>query len=219
MRLVFLGPPGAGKGTQAKKVAADLEIPHISTGEMLRESVKKGQDTGLKAREYMEKGELVPDSVMFGVVRERLVDPDCTRGFLLDGFPRTITQATGLDELLLKMGRELDCVISIEVMEEELVSRLTSRRLCRKCGRDYNLIVTPPKKEGLCDVCGGELYQREDDREETIRNRLLVYRRQTDPLKDYYRERQILKTVDGNGFVDEIFSSIMSQVGREETLH
>ena len=210
MRLVFLGPPGAGKGTQAKQVAAHLGIPHISTGDMLRESVRKGQAIGLKAREFMDKGELVPDEVMLNVVEERIKESDCARGFLLDGFPRTILQAEGLDEVMGRNGLNLDYVVSIEVPENDLVSRLTSRRLCSRCGQDYNLILRPPRKEGICDLCGGEIYQREDDREETIRNRLTVYGLQTDPLKDYYSGTDLLRTVNGSGSIEEIYNSIVS---------
>ena len=214
MRLVFLGPPGAGKGTQAKQVATKLEIPHISTGDMLRESIRKRQAIGLKAREFMDRGELVPDNVMLNIVDERIKESDCGGGFLLDGFPRTILQAEGLDGVMERNDIELDHVVSIEVPEDELVSRLTSRRLCSRCGQDYNLVLRPPEKEGLCDLCGGEVYQREDDREETIRNRLAVYRRQTDPLKDYYKGKELLRTVNGSGSIDAIYNSILSVLQR-----
>jgi adenylate kinase len=217
MRLVFLGPPGAGKGTQAKRVAHALEIPHISTGDMLRDSVRKGQAIGLNAKQYMDKGELVPDNVMLDVVKERIREGDCERGFLLDGFPRTISQAEGLDDILNGIGLHLDHVISIEVPEEELVLRLTSRRLCRQCGQDFNLAIKPPRRSGICDHCGGKIYQREDDSEETIRNRLQVYTRQTDPLKLYYRQGNLLRSVNGSGSIEEITDSILTQLRGERS--
>lgn len=210
MRLIMLGPPGAGKGTQAKLLQDRFHIPQVSTGDILREAVKEGTKLGLQAKKYMDAGELVPDEVILGLIKERLGKEDCADGFILDGFPRTIAQAEALESLT-----QIDAVISIEVDPEELVRRLSSRRLCVSCGRDYNLISSPPKVEGKCDVCGGNLYQRDDDKEETIYNRFRVYESQTKPLKDYYAAKGLLKQIDGGRGVEEIFQVILDSLDQK----
>jgi adenylate kinase len=199
LNLVLLGAPGSGKGTQAERIAPAFGVPHISTGDMLRAALKAGSDLGLAAKGFMDKGELVPDEVVVGIIRERLAQPDAARGFMLDGFPRTIEQAEALDEMLSGAGRAITDVLLIDVPEEELVRRLAGRRTCRNCGKGYHVEFDPPKTEGVCDACGGEVYQRADDNEATVRNRLAVFSRQTEPLIDYYRSRGVLKTVFGGG--------------------
>ncbi len=213
MNIVFLGPPGAGKGTQAKRITERYGIPQISTGDMFREHLSKGTELGKKAKEYMEKGQLVPDEIVLSMVEERLKQPDCEKGFILDGFPRTVPQAEALDEMLAKWGKKIDYAIAIEVPDEELVKRLTGRRTCKKCGMMYHVIFKPPKEEGKCDACGGELYQRADDNEETVRNRLKVYHESTAPLIDYYEKKGVLHRVDGMGSIDEIFERIVKILG------
>lgn len=197
MKLILLGPPGAGKGTQAKMLTDHFGIPQISTGDILRAAVKGGTPMGLRAKGYMDSGLLVPDEVVVGIVRERLQQPDCKSGFILDGFPRTVPQADALRETLELLAKDLDAVISLKVDTEALVGRLTGRRTCRLCGRGFHLVFDPPRQAGLCDACGGELYQRDDDREETIRKRLNVYSEQTAPLEAYYAEAGLLASVDG----------------------
>ncbi len=213
MNIVFLGPPGAGKGTQAKRITERYGIPQISTGDMFREHLSKGTELGKKAKEYMEKGQLVPDEIVLSMVEERLKQPDCEKGFILDGFPRTVPQAEALDEMLAKWGKKIDYAIAIEVPDEELVKRLTGRRTCKNCGMMYHIIFKPPKEEGKCDACGGELYQRADDNEETVRNRLKVYHESTAPLIDYYEKKGVLHRVDGMGSIDEIFERIVKILG------
>jgi adenylate kinase len=205
MRLVLLGPPGAGKGTQAKRIAERYQIPHISTGDILRENLREQTELGLKAKTYMDKGELVPDELLIDLIKERLSQPDCAKGFMLDGYPRTLPQAEALKQIL--KDAPLDVVLNIDVPDEELITRLSGRRMCQ-CGASYHIKFNPPKQEGVCDVCGGMLYQRDDDREEAIRNRLQVYHKQTQPLIDYYTGASLLKTVDGTGSIDEIFDAI-----------
>lgn len=205
MKLILLGPPGAGKGTQSVVLAKEYKLPHISTGDILRESVKSGQPLGLKAKEYMDKGGLVPDEVVTGIVAERLKKPDTKKGFILDGFPRTIKQAEDLDSALKKMGSKIDAVIYFETSTKVAIERLTGRRVCKSCGFNYHVKNIPPKKEGICDKCGGQLYHRADDNEETVRNRLKVYEEQTKPLIDYYNKQEILKKVSGDMGVDELF--------------
>ncbi len=212
MNLIFLGPPGSGKGTQAKMLVDKYGIPQISTGDILREAVKEGTPLGKEAKKYMDEGKLVPDEVVVGIVRERLKEPDCTKGFILDGFPRTIPQAEALDKTLQKMGKGIDHVLSLEVDKEELVRRLSGRRTCKKCGAMYHIIFDPPKKDGICDRCGGELYQRDDDKEETIRERLRVYEEQTAPLIEYYRKKGLLRPIDGVGKIEEIFARITEAI-------
>lgn len=208
MNLIFLGPPGAGKGTQAKRVAEKYGIPQISTGDMLREAVAKGTELGKKAKEYMDKGELVPDEVVIGIVKERLQQPDCEKGFILDGFPRTLAQAEALDEMLKELDKKIDAVINVAVPEEEVVKRITYRRTCKNCGAVYHLIYAPPKEDNKCDKCGGELYQRDDDKEETVRERYRVYRENTEPLIDYYRKKGILYDVDGTKDIEGVWKEI-----------
>jgi adenylate kinase len=210
MRLVLLGAPGAGKGTQAKKLIERYSIPQISTGDILRKAVQDGTPLGKEAKSYMDKGELVPDNVVIGIIKERLTQEDCKKGYILDGFPRNVAQAKALDEMLLSLNSPLDYAISIDVPFDELMKRLTGRRTCRNCGQMYNIYFTPPKKNGVCDKCGGELYQRDDDKEETIRKRLEVYEAQTAPVIGYYREKGILKSVPGTGEIDDIFNKIIS---------
>ena len=212
MNLIFLGPPGSGKGTQAKMLVDKYGIPQISTGDILREAVKEGTPLGKEAKKYMDEGKLVPDEVVVGIVRERLKEPDCTKGFILDGFPRTIPQAEALDKTLQEMGKGIDHVLSLEVDKEELVRRLSGRRTCKKCGAMYHIIFDPPKKDGVCDRCGGELYQRDDDKEETIRERLRVYEEQTAPLIEYYRKKGLLRPIDGVGKIEEIFARIRETI-------
>jgi adenylate kinase len=212
MDLILLGPPGSGKGTQAKKMVEQYHIPQISTGDMLRAALKEKTPLGLEAKQYMDQGRLVPDEVVVGIVRDRLKAPDCQGGFILDGFPRTVPQAEALGITLQAMGRGIDHVISIEVANTELLKRLGGRRTCRSCGAMYHLMFNPPKKEGVCDTCGGELYQRADDQEETIRQRLKVYDEQTAPLIHYYRGKGLLRTIDGVGEVGEIFQRITTAI-------
>jgi len=208
LRLIVFGPPGAGKGTQAERIAKKLGIPHVATGDVLREAVAKKTELGVKARGYMERGELVPDGIVVGIVEERLRRPDCEKGFVLDGFPRTLGQAEALDEMLEKLGTSIDVVINLETSEEEIIKRLSNRRTCRVCGAVYHLIFNPPKSPGRCDRCGGELYQREDDKEEVIKRRLKIYRVQTKPVIEYYREKSVLRTIDGNKSIEDVSRSI-----------
>jgi adenylate kinase len=213
VRVAFLGPPGAGKGTQARALAREWGVPQIATGDMLREAVAAKTPLGLEAKRYMDQGALVPDEVVVGVTAERLAAPDAARGFILDGFPRTIAQAEALARLLKDAGHVLDMVLYFDVSEPELLRRLTGRRVCRACGHTYHLTSSPPKRAGVCDACGGELYQRVDDSEATVRNRLEVYRKQTAPLLDYYRQRNLLTTVSGEGSIEAIRDAIRAVVG------
>jgi adenylate kinase len=212
MNLIFLGPPGAGKGTQAKLLSEKLNIPQISTGEILRAAVRYHTPMGIKAKEYMDKGLLVPDEVVVGIVEERLSKQDCSKGFILDGFPRTIAQADALKRTLSMVGKEIDHVLSISVNSAELLNRITGRRSCIKCGKGYHIAFDPPKQNDVCDVCGGDLYQREDDKEETMTKRLEVYDKQTEPLIKYYASESILKTVDGSGSIEDIQNKILNIV-------
>ncbi len=209
MNIILLGGPGAGKGTQAKLMIEKYNIPQISTGDILRAAVKEGTDLGKEAKRYMDAGKLVPDEVVIGIIKERLKEPDCEKGFILDGFPRTVPQAEALEKVLEQMGRKIDHVLSIEVPEEELIKRLTGRRTCRECGQGYHIIFNPPKEEGKCDKCGGELYQRDDDNEETVKNRLKVYQESTQPLIDFYSKKGLLRPVDGVGSIEDIFQRIV----------
>ena len=192
MRIVLMGPPGAGKGTQADLLTSKLGIPHISTGDMFRKAVKEGTPLGLEAKRYMEAGELVPDRVTIGIVQERLAEPDCHKGFLLDGFPRTAAQAEALDQYLREPGLKIDHALNIAVERETLIARLSGRRVCKACGATYHVLFNPSAAQDKCQVCGGELYQRSDDKEETAVNRLDVYDRQTAPLVEYYRKKGVL---------------------------
>jgi len=209
LNVILLGAPGAGKGTQAERIAAGHAVPHISTGEMLRAAVAAGTEMGLAAQKVMEAGALVPDEVVIGVVRDRLAQTDAQKGFLLDGFPRTIEQAERLDAMLADDGRLVTHVILIDVPEDELVERLAGRRMCTGCGKGYHVVFDPPQSEGVCDVCGAELYQRSDDNEATVRKRLEVYRAQTEPLVGYYEGRGVLRTAYGGGKMPaEVFAQV-----------
>ena len=212
MDLILLGPPGAGKGTQAKMMIDRWKIPQISTGDILRTAVRQERPLGLEAKGFMDRGELVPDRVVIGIIAERLKEEDATAGFILDGFPRTIPQAEALQEILDELGRKIDTVLSIEIEEERLVARLTGRRMCKGCGESFHLVFNPPARDGVCDRCGGELYQRDDDREKTIRQRLAIYREQTEPLIAYYEKQGILKRIKGDDSKDQIFSRIVGAV-------
>lgn len=209
MRLIFLGPPGVGKGTQADLLAAKLGLPKISTGDILREAVRNRTPLGMQAKACMDHGKLVPDSVVIGIVKEKLAEPVCAKGFLLDGFPRTVPQAEELATILGAMGVQLDRVINISVPREEIVRRLTGRRSCPTCQAVYHVAFSPPKQEGICDRCGGELVQRSDDKPETVERRLTVYEEQTAPLIAYYRQRTLLSDVDGSGTVEEVQRRVM----------
>lgn len=203
-----MGLPGAGKGTQAEKIVEEYGIPHISTGDMFRAAMKEGTELGLKAKSYMDKGELVPDEVTIGIVRERLSKNDCVKGFLLDGFPRTVPQAEALENILADLERKIDYVINIDVNKDILMERLTGRRICKNCGATYHLVFNPPAKEGICDRCGGELYQRADDNAETVQNRLEVNIKQAQPLLDFYEEKGYLRTLNGQRDISVVFAEI-----------
>ena len=204
MRLILLGPPGAGKGTQAKLLMGSLGIPQISTGDILRQAVADGTELGRRAKSFMDQGGLVPDEVVIGIIEDRLRRPDCLRGYILDGFPRTLRQAEALSRTLASIGASLDRVVSVEVPEEDLVTRLAGRRVCRGCGHMYHAETNPSRQAGICDKCGGSLYQRDDDQEETIRHRLRVYREQTAPLIAFYDTMGLLARIDGRGTIDQI---------------
>ncbi len=209
MNLILLGPPGAGKGTQARRLSENLKIPQIATGDLLRAERARKSPLGLKAESYMTTGKLVPDELVIEMIRERMREEDCRNGYVLDGFPRTVAQADALDKTIQKNGSRIDRVINLEVESEEVVKRLSGRRQCRKCGENYHTSFHPPKKSGVCDRCGGDLFQRDDDKEEVIRNRLQVYENQTAPLVNYYRDKGVLKSVKGLGSMDEIFGDIL----------
>ncbi len=213
LRTILLGPPGAGKGTQAAKIVEKYDVPHISTGDIFRDNIKRQTELGKKAQEYMNKGELVPDDLVIEIATDRLLADDCEKGFLLDGFPRTVYQAQKLDEFLAAHGQKLDKVLNIEVKDEELLTRLTGRRVCKQCGASYHVVSVPPKQEGICDVCGGELFQRADDTVETVSNRIAVYKEQTMPLVDYYTAAGNIATVNGAGTLDEVFAEITAALG------
>ncbi|MFH1014756.1 MAG: adenylate kinase, partial [Nitrospirota bacterium] len=206
MRLVLLGAPGAGKGTQAKMLIEKYKIPQISTGDILRKAVADGTPLGKEAKVIMDKGELVPDKIVLGLVEERVKQDDCKKGFILDGFPRNTVQAEALDKMLNAMGLPIDSALRVDVPKDDLMKRLTGRRTCKNCQQMYNVYYSPPKKDALCDKCGGELFQRGDDKEDTIKKRLDVYDAQTAPLIDYYNKKGILKSVMGVGNIDEIFN-------------
>ena len=213
MKIVFMGPPGAGKGTQAEKIIENYQIPHISTGDMFRKAIKDHTELGMEAKRYMDQGALVPDHVTIGIVKDRLSESDCKSGFLLDGFPRTVDQAKALDEILTSLDSKIDYVINIDVDLNILKERLTGRRICRSCGATYHKIFNPSAVEGVCDKCGGELYQRKDDNEETVGNRLDVYVSQTKPLLDYYSLAGNLVNINGQQSIDLVFAEIQDVLG------
>ena len=215
MNMILLGPPGAGKGTQAVNIVEKYDVPHISTGDIFRENIKNGTELGKKAQEYMNRGELVPDELVCEIATDRLSREDCAEGFLLDGFPRTVFQAEKLDEFLTANGKKVDAVINLEVEKEELITRLTGRRVCRKCGASFHVVNIPPKTEGVCDYCGGELYQRDDDTVETAENRISVYDTQTKPLVDYYTKAGYIVNIDGATGLENVFADIVTALGEK----
>jgi adenylate kinase len=212
MKIIMLGAPGAGKGTQAKKLAAKYEIPHISTGDIFRANIKNGTELGKKAKVFMDQGLLVPDELVVDLIMDRFAQPDCEKGYVLDGFPRTIPQAKALDEALAKNNDAVEYAIDVDVPDEEIVKRMSGRRACVNCGATYHLVTIPPKKEGICDVCNAELILRDDDKPETVLKRLKVYHEQTQPLIDYYRAKGVLRTVDGTKDPETAFDEIVSIV-------
>ncbi|MBK5191355.1 MAG: adenylate kinase [Methanosarcinales archaeon] len=208
MNIVLFGPPGSGKGTQAKMLAEKYSIPHISTGDILRDNLKRETKLGLEAKSYMDKGELVPDDVLIGIIKDRLSQSDCASGFLLDGYPRTLPQADALSTILNEIGKKLDIVLNIDVPpDDELIKRLAGRRMCA-CGASYHVLFNPPEQEGLCNLCGNKLYHRDDDKEEAIINRLDVYKHQTQPLINYYTKEGVMLTVNGAAGISEVFDEI-----------
>ncbi|MEF7565911.1 adenylate kinase [Bacillus infantis] len=213
MNLVLMGLPGAGKGTQAEKIVEKYGIPHISTGDMFRAAIKEGTELGLEAKSFMDKGELVPDQVTIGIVRERLSKEDCNKGFLLDGFPRTVAQADALEDILSELDKKIDYVINIYVDQSILMERLTGRRICKNCGATYHLVFNPPAKADECDRCGGELYQRADDNAETVKNRLDVNIKQTKPLLDFYETKGYLRNIDGQQEISKVFTDLDALLG------
>lgn len=213
MKIIMLGAPGAGKGTQAKQIAAKYGIPHISTGDIFRANIKNGTDLGKKAKEYMDQGLLVPDELTCDLVMDRIAQEDCAKGFVLDGFPRTIPQAEALDAALTKIGQAMDYAIDVDVPDENIINRMSGRRACLNCGATYHLVSIPPKKEGICDTCGNELVLRDDDQPETVKKRLDVYHEQTQPLIDYYQKKGILKSVDGTRPMEQVFEAIVAILG------
>ena len=216
MYLLLMGPPGAGKGTQAAKLVERYDIPHVSTGDIFRGALQERTPLGLEAKRYMDVGALVPDQITVGITRERLAKSDCIGGFILDGFPRTLQQAQALDQMLAKMGIRLNSVVNIVVADPELIPRLTGRRICQPCGTTYHMEFRPPVKPGTCDKCGGELYQRDDDQEATVRERLEVYHRQTQPLIQYYQDRDLYTEINGAQSTDTVFRDIIVSLTGEE---
>ncbi len=214
MYILLMGPPGAGKGTQAERLIRDFQLPHISTGDMFRAAVKAGTAMGKEAKKYMDAGGLVPDEVTIGVVREGLAKPECSKDFMLDGFPRTLEQAIALDKIMADMGKKLDVVLNISVPDSELVGRVIGRRICKECGATYHTRFNAPKTEGKCDKCGGVLYQRDDDKEATVKNRLEAYHAQTEPLFDYYKKAGIYKEVNGLQDMDKVYGDVKNALGK-----
>ena len=210
MKMILLGAPGAGKGTQAERLCKELNIPTISTGNILRTAIKNGTPIGLKAKSFMDAGQLVPDDVIIGIITERLAEPDCAGGYILDGVPRTIAQAEALEQ----GGIQFDAVVSIEISDETIMERMSGRRVCESCGASYHVVAVPPKQEGVCDNCGGALVQRKDDAPETVKARLEVYHRETEPLKDFYAQRGLLKSVENQPSVEETSQAILRALGR-----
>lgn len=213
MKIIMLGAPGAGKGTQAKKIADKYSVPHISTGDIFRANIKEGTELGKKAKTYMDQGLLVPDDLVVDLVVDRVQQDDCTNGYVLDGFPRTIPQAESLDAALEKLGEKIDYAINVEVPDENIVKRMSGRRACLGCGATYHLVHIPPKTEGICDTCGKELVLRDDDKPETVTKRLNVYHEQTQPLIDYYTSKDVLAEVDGTKDMEEVFQDIVKVLG------
>lgn len=216
MRIILLGPPGAGKGTQAKYLSEKYNIVHISTGDIFRKNIKEQTKLGVKAKEYIDKGQLVPDELTVSIIEDRINQDDCKNGFLFDGFPRTVSQADSLDDLLNSMNIKLDYVIDIDVPAEVLIDRITGRRMCTSCGASYHIIYNPPKREGICDVCGEKLIQRTDDSVETVKSRIDVYQKQTQPLIEYYNVKGLLKVVDGKQNIEKVFSDICNVIGSDK---
>ncbi len=210
MKLILLGAPGAGKGTQAERLSKELNIPTISTGNILRAAIKNGTPTGLKAKSFMDAGQLVPDEVIIGIITERLAEKDCANGYILDGVPRTIAQAEAIESA----GIHFDAVVSIEISDETIMERMSGRRVCENCGASYHLVAVPPKQPGVCDSCGGKLVQRKDDAPETVKSRLAVYHKETEPLKDFYAQRGPLKPVENQPTVDGTLQAILHALGR-----
>ena len=213
MKIIMLGAPGAGKGTQAKMIADKYGVPHISTGDIFRANIKNGTELGIEAKKYMDQGLLVPDELTVRILLDRVAQDDCKNGYVLDGFPRTIPQAEVLDSELTKLGDHIDYAINVDVPDENIVKRMSGRRACLTCGATYHIEHVPPKKEGICDVCGSELVLRDDDKPETVKNRLNVYHEQTQPLIDFYTEKGVLKTVDGTVPMEEVFAAITAILG------
>lgn len=216
MRIILLGPPGAGKGTQAAGIVEKYKIPHISTGDIFRKNIKEGTELGKKAKGFIDQGLLVPDELTVGLVTDRISQADCEKGFMLDGFPRNVAQAQHLDEYLKEVGMSLDTVVNIEVDKDILVGRAVGRRICKACGATYHVEFNPPKVDGVCDVCGGELYQRADDNEETVSKRIQVYLDETKPLVNYYSKEGIIANINGEQSIDKVFSDIVDALGSEK---
>ncbi|BBB91380.1 MAG TPA: adenylate kinase [Methylomusa anaerophila] len=212
MFILLMGPPGAGKGTQAVELVKKFKIPHISTGDMFRAAVKEGTELGKQAKACMDAGQLVPDNITIGIVKERLAKPDCQNGFILDGFPRTTAQAEALDQTLQELGIKLGRVINISAPDQELVKRMTGRRICKSCGATYHAVFNPPLKPDICDKCGGQIYQRDDDREETVVNRLKVYQAQTQPLIEYYQDKGLYTEINGLQLIEDVLKDIVSSL-------
>ena len=213
MKIIMLGAPGAGKGTQAKKIAEKYQIPHISTGDIFRSNIKEGTELGMKAKSYMDQGALVPDEITIGMLLDRIQKEVCQNGYVLDGFPRTIPQAESLTKALENMGQKVDFAVNVDVPDENIVNRMSGRRACLSCGATYHIVYNPPKQEGICDVCQKELVLRDDDKPETVQKRLAVYHEQTQPLIDYYKEAGVLAEVDGTQDMDQVFSDIVAVLG------
>ena len=213
MKIIMLGAPGAGKGTQAKMIADKYMVPHISTGDIFRLNIKNGTELGMEAKKYMDQGQLVPDELTVKILLDRVAKDDCKNGYVLDGFPRTIPQAEVLDEALTKLGDKIDYAIDVDVPDENIINRMSGRRACVNCGATYHMVHVPPKKEGICDTCGSELILRDDDKPETVKNRLKVYHDQTQPLIDFYTEKGILKSVDGTQDMNDVFAAIVAILG------
>lgn len=213
MKIIMLGAPGAGKGTQAKKIAEKYQIPHVSTGDIFRSNIKEGTQLGRKAKEYMDQGALVPDEITIGMLMDRIQQEDCSNGYVLDGFPRTIPQAESLQKAITEMGQKIDFAINVDVPDENIINRMSGRRACISCGATYHIVYNPSKIAGICDVCGSELVLRDDDKPETVKKRLAVYHDQTRPLIDYYKEAGVLVNVDGTQELNKVFSDITDILG------